>query len=42
MPDREREATLGRIRGYLSAAPETACGEFTLPMATGVLRTRRR
>ena len=42
MPDQEREATLGRIRAFLASRPETARGEFTLPMLTGVLRVRRR
>nr|WP_240746935.1 class I SAM-dependent methyltransferase [Cryptosporangium phraense] len=37
MPASEREATLARIRSFLSAMP----GEFTLPMRTGVLRLRR-
>lgn len=41
MPDEEREATLGRIRAFLASTPETARGEFTLPMLTGVLRVRR-
>jgi hypothetical protein len=41
MPDRERGAMLGRIRDYLGARPETAAGEFTLPMLTGVLVVRR-
>jgi SAM-dependent methyltransferase len=41
MPDREREATLGRIRAFLASRPETASGEFTLPMLTGVLRLQR-
>jgi SAM-dependent methyltransferase len=41
MPDHEREATLGRIRDFLASRPETARGEFTLPMLTGVLRVRR-
>ncbi|MER7588454.1 class I SAM-dependent methyltransferase [Micromonospora sp. NPDC127501] len=41
MPDEEREATLGRIRSFLGSRPETAHGEFTLPMLTGVLRARR-
>ncbi|GGM46399.1 class I SAM-dependent methyltransferase [Dactylosporangium sucinum] len=40
MPEPEREATLGRIRAYLASRPETAGGEFTLPMLTGVLRVR--
>ncbi|MFD6179105.1 MULTISPECIES: class I SAM-dependent methyltransferase [unclassified Isoptericola] len=42
MPDAERAATTGRIRSYLTGRPETARGEFALPMRTGVLRTRRR
>ncbi|WP_031079247.1 class I SAM-dependent methyltransferase [Streptomyces sp. NRRL WC-3742] len=41
MPDQERYAAQDRIRAFLVAQPETAEGEFTLPMATGVLRTRR-
>ncbi|MEV7175552.1 class I SAM-dependent methyltransferase [Kitasatospora sp. NPDC093679] len=41
MPEREREAALGRIRAFLAGEPETARGEFTLPMLTGVLRSRR-
>jgi SAM-dependent methyltransferase len=41
MPEQEREATLGRIRAFLVSRPETAGGEFTLPMLTGVLRVRR-
>ena len=38
----ERAATLGRIRAFLASTPETASGEFTLPMLTCVLRVRRR
>ncbi|WP_373310889.1 class I SAM-dependent methyltransferase [Streptomyces umbrinus] len=41
MPEQEQEATLGRIRAFLASRPETARGEFTLPMQTGVLRVRR-
>ena len=41
MPREEQEATLGRIRAFLASRPETARGEFTLPMLTGVLRVRR-
>ncbi|PXX71429.1 methyltransferase family protein [Nocardia tenerifensis] len=40
MPEQERAGTLGRIRAYLASRPETAGGEFTLPMLTGVLRVR--
>ncbi|MGW4112376.1 class I SAM-dependent methyltransferase [Actinosynnema sp. NPDC004786] len=42
LPEPEREAVLDRIRAYLAHRPETASGGFTLPMATGVLRARRR
>jgi ubiquinone/menaquinone biosynthesis C-methylase UbiE len=41
LPEQEQEATLGRIRAFLASRPETARGEFTLPMLTGVLRVRR-
>lgn len=41
MPEQEREAVLGRIRLFLSGRPETADGEFTLPMLTAALRVRR-
>uniref|UniRef100_A0AAU2V0E4 Class I SAM-dependent methyltransferase n=1 Tax=Streptomyces sp. NBC_00003 TaxID=2903608 RepID=A0AAU2V0E4_9ACTN len=40
MPEQERDATLGRIRAYLASRPETAEGEFTLPMLTCALRVR--
>lgn len=36
MPEQEREARLGRIRAFLADRPETAQGEFTLPMLTAV------
>jgi SAM-dependent methyltransferase len=42
MADDERATLLSRIRDYLHERPETADGVFTLPMVTGVLRTRRR
>ncbi|WP_285487046.1 hypothetical protein [Amycolatopsis taiwanensis] len=41
MPEQEREATLGRIHAFLASRPETASGEFALPMLTGVLRVRQ-
>ncbi|MEV6072351.1 class I SAM-dependent methyltransferase [Nocardia sp. NPDC052001] len=41
MPTQEREALLGRARAFLTSVPATAGGEFTLPLMTGVLRTRR-
>ena len=42
MPEPERVATLDRIRGFLASRPETADGEFTLPMLTCVLCVRER
>jgi SAM-dependent methyltransferase len=42
MDDAERARMLSRIRAYLEARPETASGEFALPMVTSVLRARRR
>lgn len=39
---RVREASLARMRAYLSARPETSPGSFTLPMVTDVVRTLRR
>ncbi len=41
MPEQEQEAALSRIRAFLASRPETARGEFTLPMLTGVLRVRQ-
>jgi SAM-dependent methyltransferase len=41
MPEQQREATLGRIRAFLASRPETAQGEFDLPLLTCVLRARR-
>jgi ubiquinone/menaquinone biosynthesis C-methylase UbiE len=41
MPKQEQEAVLNRIRTFLASRPETARGEFSLPMMTGVLRVRR-
>ena len=41
MPEHEQDATLSRIHAFLASRPETACGEFTVPMLTGVLRVRR-
>ncbi|MET8283360.1 class I SAM-dependent methyltransferase [Micromonospora sp. NPDC005174] len=41
MPEPERTATLDRIREFLATRAETAEGDFTLPMLTGVLRARR-
>lgn len=41
MPEQEQAAALGRIRAFLAGRPETARGEFTLPMLTCALRVRR-
>jgi SAM-dependent methyltransferase len=41
MPEQDQEAMLSRIRAFLASRPETACGEPTVPMLTGVLRVRR-
>lgn len=38
---RERAEMLGRIRDYLASRPETASGEFDLPLHTTVHRARR-
>jgi SAM-dependent methyltransferase len=38
IPDDEREAVLDQIRSYLAARPETAGGEFDLPLRTRVVR----
>ena len=40
MAPSERDAVLARIRAFLARTAETARGEFTLPMLTGVLRVR--
>jgi SAM-dependent methyltransferase len=37
----ERADLLGKVRAYLGTRPETARGEFELPIRTTVLRTRR-
>jgi SAM-dependent methyltransferase len=42
MDDEERGQLLANMSEYLHGRPETAAGEFTLPMLTGVLRARRR
>jgi SAM-dependent methyltransferase len=41
MPEQQRRAALDRIGSFLASRPETAHGEFTLPLLTGVLRVRR-
>lgn len=42
MPEPERAAVSDRIRAFLATRPETAEGEFTLPMRTAVLRLNTR
>jgi len=42
MPPAERDQLLARVRGYLASRPETAEGEFELPMVTTALRAARR
>ncbi|CAM3424666.1 class I SAM-dependent methyltransferase [Stackebrandtia soli] len=41
MPEREREATLERIRAFLVGRNDIPDGGFSLPMLTGGLRVRR-
>jgi SAM-dependent methyltransferase len=38
----ERAEVLGRIRAYLGSRPETATGEFDMPLLTKAVRGRRR
>jgi SAM-dependent methyltransferase len=42
MPAPERERVLAKVRTYLASRPETAAGEFTLPLVTSVIRTTKR
>ena len=42
IPKEEREETLARIRSYLASRPETAGGEFDVPLLTRVMRAARR
>ncbi|MCQ4044938.1 class I SAM-dependent methyltransferase [Streptantibioticus rubrisoli] len=41
VPPGERAALLGRVREYLASRPETASGEFDLPMVTLTVRCAR-
>jgi SAM-dependent methyltransferase len=41
LPTPEREARLTAIRSFLATRPETAQGDFVLPMVTAVLRMKR-
>jgi hypothetical protein len=42
MEEAERARLLARTGEFLRSQPETAHGEFMLPMVTVVLRTQRR
>lgn len=41
MEEAERDQLLGEVRDYLASRPETAAGEFTVPLVTAVVRTIR-
>ena len=41
MPQAERDRVLGQVRAYLASRPETAAGEFEVPMVTSTLRSVR-
>ncbi|HEY7592101.1 MAG TPA: class I SAM-dependent methyltransferase [Actinophytocola sp.] len=40
--EEERAQVLGQVRDYLRSRPETAAGEFEMPLRTSVVRGRRR
>jgi hypothetical protein len=42
MEEPERTALLAQVGEFLYSCPETSDGEFVLPMATVVLRARRK
>lgn len=42
MPPGERDRLFGQVRRYLASRPETAAGEFEVPMVTATLRAVRR
>jgi SAM-dependent methyltransferase len=42
MTDEERDRILAKVKAYLASCPETAVGQFELPMVTSVLRSVRR
>jgi SAM-dependent methyltransferase len=42
MDEPQRTAMLARMRDFLRGQPETAAGEFVMPLVTVVLRTRRK
>ena len=37
----DRGSLIAKIRAYLASRPETAAGEFDLPMVTSVIRAVR-
>jgi hypothetical protein len=41
MDEAERERLLAQVRSYLGSRPETAAGEFTVPLVTAAIRARR-
>lgn len=41
LPEAERSDALAQLRAYLGSRPETASGEFVLPMVTSALRCSR-
>jgi SAM-dependent methyltransferase len=42
MAPEERDVVLAKVRAYLTSRPETAVGQFDLPLVTSVIRTVRR
>ncbi len=42
MEPAEREAVLTKVRRYLDTTPQTATGEFRMPLRTMTIRTVRR
>jgi SAM-dependent methyltransferase len=42
MAPEERDRILAKVRAYLASRPETAAGQFDLPMVTSVIRSVRR
>jgi hypothetical protein len=41
MDQAERDQLLAKVRDYLASQPETAAGEFTIPLVTAVVRVIR-
>ena len=42
LQEAERERLLAQIRDYLASRPETAAGQFTVPLVTAAIRAVRR